>query len=386
MRPNVVAAMVTLVGVILTSCGLAIAATKALAPDEVAARPAIAVEQRAAPAPAAAAPAAVPAITSSAAALPLQPALEIKAAPQSADVGSMKHVWQSLNNCGPAAVVMALSTLGVDVSQEAARLALRGTDERRGMGPGPVAPWVEKEFGLRSMSRSNGTHALLKRLVANGFAPMVTQWLEDPGRSRISHWRTVRGYDDAKAAFTVNDPMLGNAFRLSYAQFQDHWQPFGYRYMVVYRPEQEPVLKAVVGQDWYDPAMRRNWYERARMEADTQRTAWSWLALGEAAYQNGRYAEAVEAIEKGMALGSATGVFMLRSSYPNALRALGRHAEAAAAQTRLSNLTPGVTPAAGSSAPLPRPDPAVVAAIEARERQARFEWLMTLPLEQRPTA
>ncbi|HJW47905.1 MAG TPA: hypothetical protein VJ726_00655, partial [Candidatus Limnocylindria bacterium] len=37
------------------------------------------------------------------------------AAPTSAAFPDMKHVWQSLNNCGPAAVVMALSTLGVDV-------------------------------------------------------------------------------------------------------------------------------------------------------------------------------------------------------------------------------------------------------------------------------
>src|SRR6187200_117069 len=31
------------------------------------------------------------------------------AAPASAAFPDMKHVWQSLNNCGPAAVVMALS-------------------------------------------------------------------------------------------------------------------------------------------------------------------------------------------------------------------------------------------------------------------------------------
>ena len=63
-------------------------------------------------------------------------------APVSMVLGDMKHVWQSLNNCGPAAVVMALSAMGIDVPQETARLALRGTDVRRGMGPQGVGPWV----------------------------------------------------------------------------------------------------------------------------------------------------------------------------------------------------------------------------------------------------
>src|SRR6266511_947717 len=102
------------------------------------------------------------------------------AAPARAAFPEMKHVWQSLNNCGPAAVVMALSTLGVDVNQEAARLALRGPDVRRGMGPQGVDPWVKLNWGLRSTWRNGGTVATIKKLVANGFAPMVTQWMQDP--------------------------------------------------------------------------------------------------------------------------------------------------------------------------------------------------------------
>jgi len=38
-------------------------------------------------------------------------------------------------HCGPAAVVMALSTFASTAKQEDARLALRGPDVRRGMGP-----------------------------------------------------------------------------------------------------------------------------------------------------------------------------------------------------------------------------------------------------------
>src|SRR5207302_9341893 len=144
------------------------------------------------------------------------PAPEPKAAPASVVFPEMKHVWQSLNNCGPAAVVMALSTFGVDANQEAARLALRGPDVRRGMGPQGVGAWVKENFDRRSTWRNGGTIDTIKALVANGFAPMVTQWMQDPWVSRIAHWRTVRGYDDAKSVVYVNDSMLGNMVPLSY--------------------------------------------------------------------------------------------------------------------------------------------------------------------------
>jgi hypothetical protein len=263
------------------------------------------------------------------------PAVTPKAAPAAA-VMEMKHVWQSLNNCGPAAVVMALSSMGVDVEQETARLALRGTNVLSGMGPQRVGPWVRGEFGLRSVWRNNGTNDLMKRLVANGFAPMVTQWMQDPWISRVAHWRTIRGYDEALGVFFVNDSMLGRMVPLSYQWFQNNWQPFSYRYMVVYDPKDEQLLKAVIGDDWIDAKMRKNFYDRTKAEAYAHDTSAAWLAYGEASYGYGMFGEAVAAFERGMALGSVQGVFTLRSSYPQALRALGRMNEADAAAQRLS--------------------------------------------------
>ena len=270
------------------------------------------------------------------------------ALPAKADVGPMRHLWQTLTNCGPASVVMALSTFGVEADQEDARLALRGPDVRRGMGPGPVDPWVSSLYGLRSVSRLNGTIDLMKRFVANGFAPMVTQWMQDPAISRIAHWRTVRGYDDDRAVFYVNDPMLGANVPLSYEWFNANWQPFSYRWMVIYQPADALRVQQIVGADWSEIGMRDRFYARAKADAYAQDTSAAWLAYGEAAYQDGWFAEAVAAFERGMQLGSATGVFTVRSSYPQALRALGRQNEANAAAASLANLTTTPSPVAGS--------------------------------------
>ena len=270
-------------------------------------------------------------------------------APASFVLPQMKHVWQSLNNCGPAAVVMALSALGVDANQEVARLALRGADVRRGMGPGPVDPWVKENFGLRSMWRNNGTNDLMRRLLANGFIPMVTQWMQDPSVSRIAHWRTLRGYDDGQGVFFVNDSMLGNNVALSYDWFGRNWQSFAYRYMVIYRPDQEQLLRAIIGRDWSETYVRQAMYERAKAEALAQDSNFAWLALGEAAYANGIFNEAISAFERGFSSGSASGVFGVRNSYPQALRALGRRSEADIVAQKINGVTP--VPATVAAAP-----------------------------------
>jgi hypothetical protein len=319
------------VGCVLAASGVAFSAASSLSsPTQTPAAPAVDVaasvsSQVTPPALSAVEPAPV------AMAVPLP-----KAAGASAAIDGMKHVWQSLNNCGPASVVMALSTFGIDVSQEEARVPLRGSSVFSGMGPQRVDGWVSANYGLRSVWRNNGTNDLVRRLVANGFAPMVTQWMQDPSVSRIAHWRDVRGYNDSASAFYVNDPMLGNMVSLSYQWFQNNWQSFSYRYMVIYEPKDEALLKTIIGDDWIDAKMRKNFYERARADAYSHDTSSSWLAYGEAAYGYGMFREAVSAFERGMALGSVQGVFTLRSSYPQALRALGRQNEADAMQQRLS--------------------------------------------------
>jgi hypothetical protein len=331
MRGRPAALLALAVACVLAACGAAFAASSAnSAPAQNVAAPAadaatvVSAVELSLPAPAAAV------------AAPEAPAPQPKAAPATAAFDEMKHVWQSLNNCGPASVVMALSTFGIDVSQETARVPLRGTNVLSGMGPQRVDGWVKENFGLRSVWRNNGTNDLLRRLVANGFAPMVTQWMQDPTISRIAHWRVVRGYDDARATFYVNDPMLGNFVPLSYHWFQNNWQAFSYRYMVIYDPKDEALLKTIVGDDWNDAKMRKNFYERTKADAAANDTSAAWLVYGEAAYGYGMFREAVNAFERGMALGSVQGVFTLRSSYPQALRALGRQNDADAMQQRLS--------------------------------------------------
>ncbi len=124
---------------------------------------------------------------------------------------------------------------------------------------------------------------------------------------------------------------------------------FQYRWMTIYRQEDEPLLKAIVGKDWAEPAMRQSLYERAKAEAFAQDTNFAWLAYGEASYSNGMFEDAVAAFERGFNTGSAQGVFGVRNSYPQSLRALGRRQEADIVAAKLN----GITPVPSTVAPAP---------------------------------
>lgn len=300
---------------------------------------------------------------------PAAPAIRLAVPGPRAGIG-MKWVGQTWNNCGPASVVMALSALGIDVSQETARLALRGEDIRRGMPATNIDPWVAASFGLRALLRTNGTADLLKRLVANGFPVLVTQWLEDPpgiyATYRIAHYRVVRGWDESRRAFVTNDPYRGAQFALDYASFDRLWQPFVYRYLVIYRPADEAKLRAILGSAWDEGTARERAYLRLRAEAEGRRDVYAWSAYGEAAYRAGYFAEAVAAFQRALAIGWPDGLYTFRSSYPAALRALGRAQEAQAALAVVNRVIPypmdllGVDPVAIEMAedrhPRPRTD------------------------------
>ena len=106
-------------------------------------------------------------------------------------------------------------------------------------------------------------------------------------------------------------------------------------------------MKAILGAEWSERNVRERLFLRARTEALERNDSASWLAYGEAAYGFGLFREAVAAFEKGLELGSAQGVFTLRSSYAAALRALGRVQDADVVQRQFSTSPqPAAVPAA----------------------------------------
>jgi len=67
---------------------------------------------------------------------------------------------------------------------------------------------------------------------------------------------SVTAYDDATLMITAHDPLRGPDRLIPYDQLMEDWKPFSYLYMIVYFPDDEPEVAALLGEAWDSDANR----------------------------------------------------------------------------------------------------------------------------------
>jgi tetratricopeptide (TPR) repeat protein len=157
--------------------------------------------------------------------------------------------------------------------------------------------------------------------------PVVAeQWIVVEGRGVMGQYRVVTGFDDAEAAFVVQDSYYGADRRYGYDEFERMWRPFLGAYLVVYDPAQEAAVMEALGPDRDEAAM---W---ARVAADTAGRAsaapgdaWAQYAQGEAMSRVGRHSDAVAAFDRAVAIGLPFRAFWYQFGFYRSLSALGLH-------------------------------------------------------------
>ena len=184
----------------------------------------------------------------------------VKPSPPSIRLGPLQYVRQTLNNCGPAAIVEVLGFWGVQRSQGQAQAALRPDGNSRGMMPYPV-PAYAHSAGMNVLMGVGGSPTIVKALVANGFPTIVAQLvsLNEP----TAHYREIEGYDDQRQVFISTDSYLGPNHEITYSEFNQLWARGNQRFMVVYPADKEPLLNAVLKSV--------NWDKKAVYQADLDR-------------------------------------------------------------------------------------------------------------------
>lgn len=239
------------------------------------------------------------------------PSATVPPLPGQVSLSTPAHEQQTMNNCGPATLAMALRMYGWNGTQKDISSIIKPIDADRNVNPEEMRYYVLNYAGwLKAEYRVGGNLQLLKRLLAAGYAPIIEEtfifdsayWPNDD--LWAAHYLLITGYDDATRTFTVQDSYHGADQKISYETVLENWEPFNYVYMVIYLPNQESEIHTLLGLDWDATNNRQNALVQSEAAAAQKpQDAFAWFNFGSNLVYFERYAEAAQAYDKARNIG-----------------------------------------------------------------------------------
>jgi tetratricopeptide (TPR) repeat protein len=232
----------------------------------------------------------------------LKPTPTLPPIPTSKIIENNYHVFQTFNNCGPAALSMALSYYGINKSQQELGQDLRpyqipnGNNDDKSVTLDELAQ-KSLEFNLIPFHRPNGSTELVKQFIAQGI-PVITRTrlkeIDD-----IGHYRVIKGYDDTTEEFIQDDSLQGHNLRYPYSQFLNLWKIFDYEYLVLVPADKEQIAKTILGENVDEKIAWTNAVKNSQKELSLNPDdIYSRFNLSVAFYNLGDFKGAVSEFEK----------------------------------------------------------------------------------------
>ncbi|MCS7248576.1 MAG: tetratricopeptide repeat protein [Anaerolineales bacterium] len=218
---------------------------------------------------------------------------------------------QDINNCGPAALAMYLRYYGWEGDQFDISALIKPQREDRNVNVEELAYYVRNRAGWLNLEyRVGGDITLLKRLLAAGFPVMIEEsfYFESPFYPNddlwAAHYNLLTGYDEATQTFVSQNSYHGANLKVAYSDIQREWQVFNYLYILVFRPDQTPILQEILGEDWDVERNRQKALDLAQSETEADpQNAFAWFNLGTNLVYFERYPEAALAYDRARQLG-----------------------------------------------------------------------------------
>lgn len=249
----------------------------------------------------------------------LTPTQAATALPAQTRLDGIVHHQQDWNNCGPATLAMALSVFDVEKTQYDTAAIVKPNAEDRNVSPEQMAGYIQDQTSLTAKMRVNGTLPLLKTLLANDFPVIIEIGMDPPGEVAwlewYGHYLLAVGYDDAENGLWVYDSLIWDAASLQdfnstegrrylYDDLATYWRQFNRTYIIVYEPEREAELAALVGDSWQDSTMWQESLLVAQAETEAMpEDAFAWFNLGTSLVEIGRIEEAAAVYDKARIIG-----------------------------------------------------------------------------------
>ena len=225
--------------------------------------------------------------------------------PSQALLKGIRHEYQKFNNCGPANLSMALSYWGWQGDQRDTAAFLRPGEYDKNVMPGEMEAFVEQETDLKALVRYGGDLELLKRLIAAGFPVVIEKGYDPHDDDWMGHYLTLNGFDDAQGLFTAQDSLIMPDFPLPYDLVEQRWRDFDYVFLMIYPPDREAEVLAILGPQAdetynFQYAADRAVQETGEQTGRDQYFAWFNLGTNRVALED--YAGAAEAYDQAFAL------------------------------------------------------------------------------------
>jgi tetratricopeptide (TPR) repeat protein len=267
----------------------------------------------------------------------LPPAENFAAQSRQVALEGLRHEWQTWNNCGPATLATLLSYYGSPLTQADIGAALRQSPDDKNVSPDELLAYAQ-ERGMAARLRVDGSAALMRTLLASGYPVLIETWLEEQPNDGMGHYRLLTGYNDDRQGWIAYDSyvstgLLGGGgakgggeapyagILLPYAETDALWKVFNRTYLLVYPPEEERQVAALLaahgatdderirppgneGADLWGAAMWAAAERTARDEiAANGADPFAWFNLGTALWNLNRTDEAVAAFDQARTIG-----------------------------------------------------------------------------------
>jgi len=220
------------------------------------------------------------------------------------ELDGMGLEYQTFNNCGPANLSMDITFWGWPSTQDVTKAGLRTHEDDRNVMLSEMRDYVIEKTNLSALIRYGGTIDIVKRLVSGGFPILLERGHTDQKNGWMGHYSIVTAYDDAKRTVRIPDTLLG-VMNLGYDELMLDWTHFDGIYLVVYPPEREAEVLALLGSD-ADPATNlQNTLDQvtARIQQVSGRELFfAWYSRGSVLVEMQNYIEAAEAYDQAFAI------------------------------------------------------------------------------------
>ena len=220
------------------------------------------------------------------------------------ELDGMGLEYQTFNNCGPANLSMDITYWGWPTTQDVTKAGLKTHEDDRNVMLSEMRDYVIEKTNLSALIRYGGTLDIVKRLVSGGYPVLLERGHTDPEDGWMGHYSIVTAYDDAKQTVRIPDTLLG-MMNLSYDELMRDWAHFDGIYLVVYPPEREAEVLALLGPD-ADPAKNlQNTLDRvtARIQQVSGRELFfAWYSRGSVLVEMQNYIEAAQAYDQAFAV------------------------------------------------------------------------------------